>query len=85
MAIIIMLDLNIAQKFEIEMELLDRLSQVDHATAGMIVVLFIFKILLRYRYGAESPETMPLCRHVGKNRSFGLFFLMGLLIVSQLL
>ena len=52
MAIIIMLDLNIAQKFGGEMELLDRLeSRVDHATAGMIVTfLFILRILLRYRY-----------------------------------
>ncbi len=86
MAIIIMLDLNIAQKFGGEMELLDRLeSRVDHATAGMIVTfLFILRILLRYRYGAPSlPQTMPSWQtHLAKIGHFGLYFLMGLLIVS---
>ena len=54
MAILIMLDLNIAQKFGGEMELLDRLeSRVDHATAGLIVTfLLILRIALRYKYGA---------------------------------
>ena len=38
MAIVIMLDLNVAQKFGGDMELWDRLeSRVDHATAGLIV------------------------------------------------
>ena len=48
MAIIIMLDLNVAQKFGGEMQLLDRLdSRVYHATAGMIVTfLFILRIIL---------------------------------------
>ena len=42
MAIIIMLDLNVAQKFGGNMELWDRLeSRSDHATAGMIVT-FLF-------------------------------------------
>ena len=70
MAIIIMLDLNIAQKFGGEMELLDRLeSRVDHATAGMIVTfLFILRILLRYRYGAPSlPQTMIFGKHIWQN------------------
>ena len=44
MAIIIMLDLNVAQKFGGNMELWDRLeSRADHATAGMIVT-FLFII-----------------------------------------
>ncbi|MBB69065.1 MAG: hypothetical protein CMC77_03200, partial [Flavobacteriaceae bacterium] len=62
MAIIIMLDLNVAQKFGGDMELLDRLeSRVDHATAGMIVTfLFILRLVLRYKYGAPSlPSQMP--------------------------
>ena len=46
MAFLIILDLNIAQKFGGEMELWDRLeSRVDHATVGIIVtVLFIFEV-----------------------------------------
>ena len=49
MAFLIILDLNIAQKFGGEMELWDRLeSRVDHATVGILVtVLFIFRIILR--------------------------------------
>ena len=85
MAIIIMLDLNIAQKFGGEMELLDRLeSRVDHATAGMIVTfLFILRILLRYRYGAPSlPNNALWQTYLAKIGHFGLYFLMGLLIVS---
>ncbi len=62
MAIIIMLDLNVAQKFGGNMELWDRLeSRVDHATAGMIVTfLFLLRVALRYVYGAPKlPSTMP--------------------------
>ena len=84
MAIIIMLDLNVAQKFGGEMELWDRLeSRVDHATAGMIVTfLFVLRIILRYRYGAPNlPQTMPLWQtYLAKLGHFGLYFLMGLLI-----
>ena len=56
MAIIIMLDLNVAQKFGGEMELWDRLeSRVDHAQAGLIVTfLFFLRLFLRYRYGAPA-------------------------------
>ena len=86
MAIIIMLDLNVAQKFGGEMQLLDRLdSRVDHATAGMIVTfLFVLRIILRYRYGAPSlPQSMPLWqKYSAKLGHYGLYFLMGLLIVS---
>ena len=62
MAFLIILDLNIAQKFGGEMELWDRLeSRVDHATVGILVtVLFILRIILRYMYGAPAlPNTMP--------------------------
>ena len=42
------------------------------------------RILLRYRYGAPSlPQTMPSWQtHLAKIGHFGLYFLMGLLIVS---
>ena len=86
MSILIMLDLVIAQKFGGDMELLDRLeSRVDHATAGMIVAfLFILRIILRYRYGAPSlPSTMPVWQtYMAKAGHYGLYFLMGLLIIS---
>ena len=86
MSILIMLDLVIAQKFGGDMELLDRLeSRVDHATAGMIVaLLFILRIILRYRYGAPSlPSTMPVWQtYMAKAGHYGLYFLMGLLIIS---
>ena len=62
MAFLIILDLNIAQKFGGEMELWDRLeSRVDHATVGILVTtLFIFRIILRYMYGAPAlPNSMP--------------------------
>ena len=62
MAIVIMLDLNVAQKFGGDMELWDRLeSRVDHATAGIIVTfLFVLRIFLRFLYGAPAlPEAMP--------------------------
>ena len=86
MSILIMLDLVIAQKFGGDMELWDRLeSRVDHATAGMIVaLLFILRIILRYRYGAPSlPSTMPVWQtYMAKAGHYGLYFLMGLLIIS---
>ena len=86
MAIIIMLDLNVAQKFGGEMELLDRLdSRVDHATAGLIVTfLFILRLFIRYKYGAPAlPSTMPHWQIIGaKIGHYGLYFLMGMLIVT---
>ena len=89
MAIIIMLDLNVAQKFGGEMELLDRLdSRVDHATAGLIVTfLFILRLFIRYKYGAPAlPSTMPYWQVIGaKIGHYGLYFLMGMLIVTGIL
>ena len=43
MAFLIILDLNIAQKFGGEMELWDRLeSRVDHATVGILVTCLLY-------------------------------------------
>ena len=54
MAIVIMLDLNVAQKFGGDMELWDRLeSRVDHATAGLIVCLL---------YTSPSPRDLSTSR-----------------------
>ena len=54
MALLIMLDLVVAQKFGDYMEEWDRLaSRSDHASLGTIVTaLFIIRIVLRLRYGA---------------------------------
>ena len=86
MAFLIILDLNIAQKFGGEMELLDRLeSRVDHATVGTIITfLFVLRLALRYFYGAPNlPSTMPkwqiYAAHIGH---YGLYTLMGLLMIT---
>ena len=62
MAIIIMLDLNIAQKFGGEMDVLDRLeSRIDHTSVGLFITfLFLLRVFLRYRYGSPGyPDSMP--------------------------
>ena len=46
MAFLIILDLNIAQKFGGEMELWDRLeSRVDHATVGILVTVLFLSLI----------------------------------------
>jgi|TARA_X000000950_G_scaffold134376_1_gene167320 cytochrome b561 len=89
MAIIIMLDLNVAQKFGGDMELWDRLeSRVDHAQAGLIVTfLFLLRIFLRYKYGAPAlPSEMPGWQVISaKAGHYGLYILMGMLIVTGIL
>jgi cytochrome b561 len=89
MAFVIMLDLNVAQKFGGDMELWDRLeSRADHATAGLIVTfLFFLRLYFRYRYGAPSlPESMPKWQVISaKAGHYGLYILMGMLIVTGIL
>ena len=77
MAIMIMLDLNVAQKFG-----------GDHATAGLIVTfLFILRMILRYRYGApELPATMPKWQVISaKAGHYGLYILMAGLIITGII
>ena len=89
MAIAIMLDLNIAQKFGGEMERWDRLeSRADHATMGLIVTfLFILRLILRYRYGAPSlPSSMPKWQvYAAHGGHYGLYFLMGTLMLTGII
>eukprot|EP00494_Astrolonche_serrata_P023382 UN23640 len=62
MAILITLDLFVAQKFGGVMEEVDRLeSRIDHASLGIIVAfLFVIRIALRWKNGAPSlPDGMP--------------------------
>ena len=60
MALSIMLDLFVAQKFGREMQLWDRLkSRIDHASVGLLVTfLFTFHLLLGYRHGAHTPPML---------------------------
>jgi cytochrome b561 len=89
MAFVIMLDLNVAQKFGGDMELWDRLeSRADHATAGLIVTfLFFLRLYFRYRYGAPAlPESMPKWQVISaKAGHYCLYILMGMLIVTGIL
>ena len=89
MAIIIMLDLNIAQKFGGELDILDRLeSRIDHTSVGLLITfLFLLRVFLRYKYGSPGyPDSMPRWQVISaKIGHYGLYFLMGGLIVTGLL
>ena len=89
MAAAIMIDLNVAQKFGGEMQLLDRLeSRADHATMGLIITfLLVLRIILRFRYGAPSlPKSMSkwqiIAAQVGH---YGLYILMGTLVMTGII
>ena len=86
MAIAIMIDLRVAQKFGGEMELWDRLeSRADHATMGFIITfLLILRIFLRYRYGAPSlPSSMSKWQiFAAQAGHYGLYILMGTLVLT---
>ena len=87
MAIAIMIDLRVAQKFGGEMELWDRLeSRADHATMGLIITfLLILRIFLRYRYGAPSlPSSMSKWQiFAAQAGHYGLYILMGCLLYTS--
>ena len=89
MAIAIMIDLRVAQKFGGEMELWDRLeSRADHATMGLIITfLLILRIILRYRYGAPSlPSSMSKWQvYAAQAGHYGLYILMGTLVLTGII
>jgi cytochrome b561 len=89
MAVAIILDLIIAQKFGKEMELWDRLeSRADHATMNLIVTfLFILRLILRYRYGAPRlPSTMPNWQVLSAQAGhYSLYLLMGTLVLTGII
>ena len=89
MAILIILDLFVAQKFGGLMEDADRIqSRIDHSQIGMIVtVLFVLRIFLRMRYGAPPlPEAMPGWQKLAAHAAhWGLYLLIGTLILSGML
>lgn len=86
MAIAIMLDLFIAQKFGNPMEFADRLeSRVDHASLGTIVtVFFIVRIALRVKYGAPPlPDVMPQWQQqLAHIAHLALYVLIGALLLT---
>ena len=86
MAVLLMLDLFVAQKFGNPMELADRLeSRVDHSTLGTIVcVLFVIRLLLRFRYGgAALPPSMPNWQQqLAHWAHVALYVLIGFLLLS---
>ena len=89
MAIAIMIDLNVAQKFGGEMQLWDRLeSRADHATMGLIITfLLILRIILRYKYGAPSlPDSMSKWQVLAaQSGHYGLYILMGALVLTGII
>ena len=86
MAVLITLDLFIAQKFGGVMEEVDRLdSRSDHGSMGTIVaILFVIRLFLRYRNGAPAlPSTMPNWQAKAAGLAhFLLYFFIGCLILS---
>ena len=86
MALIIMLDLVVADKFGGVLEEWDRLeSRSDHATLGTIVaILFLIRLWLRWRHGAPAlPEDMtPWQLRAAKAGHWLLYLLIGFLLIS---
>ncbi len=89
MALLIMLDLFVAQKFGNFMALADRLeSRADHGSLGIIIaLLFLARIYLRFKYGAPSlPDTMPHWQKLAAATAhWTLYFLIACLITTGIL
>lgn len=89
MAIGIMLDLNIAQKFGGEMLRADRIeSRVDHATLGTIItVLLVIRIYLRWKNGSPAlPADMSQWQKTFAHLAhWALYILMAALVITGIL
>ncbi len=89
MAILIMLDLFVAQKFGGEMMTADRIaSRSDHSSMGLIItILFVLRIFLRLKHGAPPlPTDLPAWHKLGaKLGHLGLYLLIGSLIITGML
>ncbi len=85
-AIAIIMDLFIAQKFGGVMEDMDRFeSRSDHASLGTIVaVLFAIRLYLRFKHGAPLlPSDLPVWQtRIAHLAHWALYGLIGLLILS---
>lgn len=86
MALLIILDLFVAQKFGGVLEEADRLaSRADHGSLGTIVaILFVLRLVFRFRLGAPAlPVSMPAWQQRAARVGHGLlYFLIGFLILS---
>ncbi|MEM7020470.1 MAG: cytochrome b [Pseudomonadota bacterium] len=86
MAILLIMDLFVAQKFGGVMEEIDRLeSRADHASLGTIVtILFMIRLYLRFRHGAPAlPAAMSDWQVKAAKIGHGLlYFFIGFLILS---
>jgi cytochrome b561 len=89
MAIFIMLDLFIAQKFGRVMQEWDRFeSRSDHATLGSVLtILFVIRMYLRWKHGAPPlPSMMPKWQKIAADIGhWGLYILIACLITSGIL
>lgn len=89
MALAIMIDLFIAQKFGEVMEDWDRFeSRSDHAAVGTVVaILLVLRLYLRLRYGAPPlPADMPAWQKpLAHLAHWALYILIGALIVTGVL
>ncbi len=89
MAILIIGDLYVAQKFGGVMTDVDRFeSRSDHATIGTVVaVLFVLRIYLRIKHGAPPlPTAMPAWQKTASHIAhWGLYLLIGVLIATGIL
>ena len=85
-AIAIIMDLFIAQKFGGFMEDMDRFeSRNDHASLGTIVaLLFAIRLYLRFKHGAPAlPDDLPEWQtHIAHIAHWTLYGLIGVLILS---
>ena len=86
MALLIMLDLAVAQRFDTELTDMDRFgARSDHASIGAIVaVLLLLRLYLRWRYGApDLSAAMPdWQKRAARAAHWLLYGLIGLLIAS---
>jgi len=85
MALIIMLDLFVAQKFAGFMEMADRLeSRGDHGSLGTILaVLLVIRIALRLRHGLPPlPGGMPQWQMMAAKLGHGLMYVAMLGLVA---
>jgi len=89
MAVLIMVDLAVAQKFGDVMADWDRFqSRSDHAGVGtLLAILLLLRLYLRWRYGAPAlPVAMPAWQqNLAGAAHWLLYGLMGLLIASGLI
>lgn len=89
MALLIVGDLIVAQKFGGEMTVADRVeSRSDHAQIGVIVtLLLIMRLYLRVKHGSPAlPTSMPVWQQsLAHITQWGLYVLIGCLVVTGML